>query len=360
MTEILQGTSRALVAQFYEYAGGPAQNITSAQITITNLATSTVVVGPTSVGVTNPATGVYVYTWNVGSAQAVGSYLVSWTGTSDGDAVGASEVVLVTSSSLTDAFSSGPCQLWTPTWTCDIGLLSPAVTGAALRAATEVLNAKTAFQFDNCQLTLRPCRRECASSDGYWEWGTTPRPYMWNGVWYNAACGTCGDNCSCVALQEVVLPRPVNQIIEVKVDGVPLVTTAYRVDDWSRLVRLDGNLWPYCNDLTQADTEVGTWSVTATFGAALPELGSMAVGELAAEFARALACDDDCRLPPHVQAITRQGIDIQMLDPNALFAEGRIGLYFSDMFISSFNPHGLVERARVYNLDRPPQRIVGT
>lgn len=359
MTDLLQGVSATLVAEFFEYSGGPAIDITGTQITITQLATSTVVVGPTSTGVTNPATGVYVYNWNVPALQAVGSYLVSWTGTSDGDAVEATEVVLVTSYTASDGYNVNPCQTWTPIWTCDVSLLSPVVTGAALRAATEVLSARTGFQFDNCQLTLRPCRRECAITGNWWEWGVTPRPYMYNGVWYNVSCGSCSYNtCSCVALQEVMLPQSTSQVIEVKVNGVPLDPSAYRLDDFNKLVRLDGQLWPFCNDLTKPDTELGTWSVTARFGTELPQMGQIAVGELAAEFAKALSCDDDCRLPRNVQSLTRQGVDIQLMDASAIFGE-RIGLYFSDMFIQTVNPYGVRERAVTYNLDRPGQRLLG-
>jgi len=150
----------------------------------------------------------------------------------------------------------------------------------------------------------------------------------------------------------------VASITQVKVDGVVLDSSAYRLDNANLLVRIDGQRWPFCNDLSKNDTETGTWSVTAQFGEDVPTMGQIAVGELAAQLAKALACDEDCALPQPIQQLTRQGVSVTFLDPNQLFGQGTIGLYQCDLFLATYNPDRLRNRARVFDLDTPSARRV--
>lgn len=87
-----QGTTAALLAQFYAYAGGPAANVTGLTITISPAGGGAAVIGPTAVGVVNESTGLYSYPWAIGAAQATGTYVVEWNATGD---VTASETVQV-------------------------------------------------------------------------------------------------------------------------------------------------------------------------------------------------------------------------------------------------------------------------
>lgn len=259
----------------------------------------------------------------------------------------------------------GPCGAWDPIVRCDLSDLtgSEAVSGVALEAATEVLYALTGGRFGECTVTIRPCRRDCGSGpEGWWDFGTWPRPLFFNGVWYNLVCGSCGTDCSCTALEEVRLPRAVNDITSVKVDGVTLASSAYDLQYTNAgpmLVRIDGERWPICNDFTRADTAVNTWSVTATYGEPVPTLGQIAVGELMCEFIKAMLDSEDCGLPPNTQTVVRQGITIEMLDPNTVFESGLTGLRFSDRFINTYNPSGLRERSKVYDVDGPGFRLTG-
>ena len=66
-------------------------------------------------------------------------------------------------------------------------------------------------------------------------------------------------------------------------------------------------------------------SVTATYGEALPEGASLAVGQLACEIAKA-AAGGDCKLPAGVQQLVRQGVTISYPDVGELFRQGRTGL----------------------------------
>ena len=258
----------------------------------------------------------------------------------------------------------GPCENWPIHWTCQTSSLDPAVTGYAVSMATRVLWSLSGRRFGTCQTTLRPCRKDCYDS---WPWGWTEwdnsvlGTSVWSSYryWFPLACGACTTGCSCSRVSEVVLPSPVNSIVQVKVDGTPLVTGAYRVDNNRLLVRTDGQEWPLCNDLSKDDTEAGTWSVTALYGEDVPEGARLAMGELACEISKAGA-GQDCRLPPGVTQLVRQGVTIQYPDVGQLLKDGRTGLYLVDMFIAAENPHGLTQRGRVYSVDRALSRRTNT
>jgi len=258
----------------------------------------------------------------------------------------------------------GPCEPWPALWSCDVSCESSEVTGRAVAFATEVLHSLTGRQFGLCTVSLRPCRDDCMSDwfgdRPFWSAGTTyPQPALIGGAWFNLICGLCGDSCSCSELSQVTLPAPVYDIIEVKVDGSPLVSGAYRLDNNRTLVRTDGGEWPRCNELGLPDTEVGTWVVTARFGQPVPEGGAWAVGELACQFISGIN-GGDCRLPKQVTQLVRQGVTIQMDSITELLKDGVTGLYFVDLFIKTWNPYRLQRRSRTYAVDGHRPRRVGT
>jgi hypothetical protein len=258
----------------------------------------------------------------------------------------------------------GPCDTWPIEWTCDLAVQNPALTGIAVSTATEVLWALSGMRFGLCNVTLRPCRRECTGGlpDDFgppWDAGWYPRPALIGGLWFNLSCGGCLGECSCTTVSEFALPAPVHEIIEIKVDGTPLVSGAYRLDNNRIVVRTDGGEWPRCNDLSRDDTETDTWSVTATYGEVVPEAAKLAMGQLACEIIRA-AGGGDCKLPAGLQQLVRQGVTISYPDVGELFRQGRTGLYLVDMFLAAWNPYNLRQRSRVYSVDRPTVRRAGT
>lgn len=97
MTDYAQGVSAALVADFVEFVGGPALDVdtNSLMITITNIATGHMEVGPTSTGIVHVSTGVYSYVWAIPQAQAIGDYLVHWAATIASVPVTADETITV-------------------------------------------------------------------------------------------------------------------------------------------------------------------------------------------------------------------------------------------------------------------------
>lgn len=354
MTTIIRGQDATLEANFQDFAGGPFVDVTNLSLRIVSITDGSVVAGPTT-AITHVATGVYTYVWSVPGATPLGDYVVEWTS----DEASASEILSVID--VSESVGTGPCDMWPVTWQCDLNAIegAAAVTGAALVAASNILWSLSGQRFSVCPSTLRLCRREC--STGFWPMGTTqwdqtyPTPYWWNGEWFNLACGSCTTDCSCSVVEEFLLPAPIYRIIEIKIDGVVLSPSAYRVDNNRIVVRVDGGTWPLCNDLSKNDTEVGTWSVTAQYGEDIPEFGKIAVGELACEFVKAMT-GGTCTLPQPVQSIARQGVNITYLDPQEAFGDGRTGLRFSDLFISTYNPGGLRARSRSYNVDGPNPR----
>lgn len=257
----------------------------------------------------------------------------------------------------------GPCGPWEAYYPCDLSGEPASGVASMTLVATEVIDALTAHQFGECSVTLRPCLRECHSTPFPAGWEPWPGDSVWPGTgsWLlPVVCGGgCTDTCSCTALSEVILPAPVGVVTEVLIDGSPLVTGAYRVDDNRMLVRTDGLSWPRCNDLTEADTEAGTWSVTFTVGRPVPEGGKWAVGELACQLLRARS-GEECRLPRTVTRLVRQGVTIEFPDIVDLFKNGLTGLYLVDIFVKSVNPSGLQQRSHTYSVDATLARRAGT
>jgi hypothetical protein len=264
------------------------------------------------------------------------------------------------------ALPIGMCQAWTPVFTCALPTGSEAVSGIAAELATETLYGLSGRQFGLCELTIRPCRRDCFESTfggagQWWEYGHYPQPALLRGLWYNLGCGGCAGECSCTVIHETILPGPVHEVTEVKVDGVVLTPDVdYRVDNYRLLVRLGGDMWPLCNDLNRPDTESGTWSVTFNTGQPVPTMGQVAAGIMTAEFSKMLLCESDCALPFNVTSLSRQGVDITLLDPVEIFENRRTGLFIPDLFINTYNPEGLRQRSRVYDIDAPYPRRTNT
>lgn len=228
----------------------------------------------------------------------------------------------------------------------------------ALQAATGILWALSGRRFGVCDVTVRPCRQPCAA----YPWGyrgiVGPGPWvpaLIGGEWFNLRCGECGDDCGCATTSSIDLPGPVNAITEVKVDGTALTAgDDYVLYDHERLYRI-GARWPTCQDLTAADTEADTWSVTFTRGLPLPVEGQVALGALACEILSGLD-GGECKLPARVTNLNRQGVDLTIADPQDFLSDGRTGLFLVDMWLAAVNPNSLDRAPTFFSLDAPPAR----
>lgn len=262
----------------------------------------------------------------------------------------------------------GPCS-WPLDTTCIDGWAdySADVQAAATAWATYILWALTGRRYGPCPVTIRPCGPKCSGPMGYVTYpvnasgavgGGSPWMIPWidNGLWRN--CG-CTGGCSCQATCQVALPGPVAEVQEVIVDGVVVDPSAYRLD-YVRgipvLVRTDGLCWPDCQDMDASLTEEGSFGITYLLGIGVPIAGQLAAGQLAGDFARGCT-GGACSLPQQLSSLSRNGVEVTVVDPNQILEQGLTGLASVDLWIKSVNPRAKAQPSRVYSLDRSGPRF---
>lgn len=154
-------------------------------------------------------------------------------------------------------------------------------------------------------------------------------------------------------ISEIRLPGyPVVSIQRVRVDGVTLPPTAYKIDDDRWLARVDGQFWPVIQDLTKNPaTDLATMDVDYTFGAPIPKMAVTASAAFACQMLKACDNSGDCALPPRTQSAIRQGLNVRTLDPQDYIDNGKTGCVEADRFIKAVNPHGVQQRASVLSPD---------
>lgn len=357
----VRGETQPLTVTFYDVPGGAVTDPTDVSLSI--LLDDAVVYGPLGVPpVVKDATGRYRYEWAIPLDADLGTYTVAWTGILPGSetpSVGY-ETVEVTSGLAPDPTLPDFC--WPVDTSCVAGWddYSSAVQNRAVALAAQSLRVLTAFRVGGCPVTIRPCRQRCTPTTwrtypAVWGgYGSSPWfPVYAGGNWLNIACGLHLGGCGCTTIHQLDLPLPVGSIEEVKVDGAVLDPSAYRLDSGGRLLRIDGEGWPLCQDMEAADTEVGTWSITYTQGIPVDGLGAYACGVLAGEFAKACG-GGKCRLPAGVQTVARGGVTMTLTP--GVFPDGRTGIHEVDAWLDRYNPHRLRSAPTVWSPDQVQQR----
>lgn len=207
------------------------------------------------------------------------------------------------------------------------------------------LKTLTGGRLGICPVSVRPARKDRRWGSYYVApvsggSGGTFRPHMAvDGEWVNSWCGDDFD-CACEYVQEIKLPGPVGRVIEVVIDGLVVDSSAYRIDDGYKLVRQDGEGWPYAQDMNKPMGEEGTFYVTYIQGAVIDSMWDYAAGQLAIEFWRNIALSGKgCRLPKNVQAVTRQGVTFDM--DITMFDNGKSGIEEVDAIVATINPFKL-------------------
>lgn len=154
-------------------------------------------------------------------------------------------------------------------------------------------------------------------------------------VWPCIDCHCHCHPCACGTWSVLKLPTsyPVLSIEEVRIDGVPMNPLDYRLDMYKWLVRMDGEHWPACNSFGLPNTNSVEIQVDVTVGREPPIELKMAAADLACELKKACNADDTCALPPHVRAIARRGVSIEIDDITSLFKDGLFGIPSVDMAI---------------------------
>lgn len=346
------GTTATLLVQWYEFAGGPPTPVTAQTITIVRVSDAVTVLGPTGVGITNLAVGLYTFSWPIPGNTQLGDYAVVWNATDlQLDAVQTSELITV------GAASQGPCD-WDVTVTEDCcpgwNALPDAQKERATRLATKVIWAATGRRYGTCVQTIRPCGldRMCGDCGSWYFYNGTMHPFILDGLWRNCACGC---PCDCQPRCQVKLPGWVNTVTEVTVDGVIIAPSSWRVDDNTWLVRTDGNCWPNCQDYN-VDSGAGTFTVTYSSGEPIPADVLDITAMLACEFAKSCgALTGACRLPGRLQTLSRQGVTTTMVDIDRMLAMGLTGIPEIDMIIMADNPYGHKQRPWLYSYDTAPR-----
>lgn len=262
----------------------------------------------------------------------------------------------------------GPCADWVATANmeqcgCSDLDLEDADWADYTAIASELLYVLSGRRFSGaCTATVRPTRRDVVNDRALvsrlpsLDWHSWPTGRLCTGC--NHYPNRSGLGCSSTPVVHLG-HYPITSITEVLIDGSILAPESYRVDDYQWLVRIDGDGWPCCQDLTAPTTDPDTWSVEFTFGQPPPASGEMAAQRLACELAR--SCNGrPCQLPKRVQQITRQDLSAVLLDPFEMLAAGRTGVYEVDLFLATFNPEGLREEPVVLSPDMPPPTIQTT
>lgn len=238
--------------------------------------------------------------------------------------------------------------------------IAQSIIDNAIAAASELVWAKTGRQFGVCEVTIRPCRKGCGPCDdlffdfgafiyGWGPIGPAWLPWLDGGIWTNIPPCGCPDECFCSRAEQIPLPYPVCEIIEVQIDGDIVPATGYRVDDFQNLVRTDGGKWPRCQSPADLGEE-NTFGVTLTYGRPVPELVKLATAELACQFIK-LCANQPCQLPQRVSSISRQGVTIGYIDPQEFWRDKRTGIYLVDLAVDTFNPHKLTRKPTIYSPD---------
>lgn len=269
--------------------------------------------------------------------------------------------------------NSTPCG-WDPLYgDCDQSALERLEADqrqAVIDMAVELLWAWTGRKLGVCDVTVRPCRAQCAPQGStFWGGRGGPRPGLgWvpvlvGGQWFNIGCGACSSEaCSCAPDESRALRLPgiVDSIRSIVIEGEILPETDYQLRD-GILYRVDGGVWPSCNDDVASVTEPGTlaWEITYRQGQPVPDSGRMAAGILAVELAKAVCSDKACQLPQRVQSVTRQGVSVAILDSFEDLKDGRTGIWLIDSWVASVNaPRPTIPQ--VYSPDVPRGRGRGT
>lgn len=224
------------------------------------------------------------------------------------------------------------------------------------------LQSLTGYRLSICPTAVRPCALSCAQGQSWYSapvlaggnsggsyWG----PYLNTaGKWVNG-CG-CTTSCSCTFISEILLDGPVGQIIRVRQNGLTLAPSEYRVDNGNRLVRLDGEVWPSCQDmLGDPGIDDNTLEVEYFKGFAPDRMMYLAAGSLAKEFYLD-ATGKKCRLPSGVTTITRMGATMEI--EAGLFPNGFTGIRIVDVAIMALNPHALKQPTAMRSPDRDRPR----
>lgn len=329
----------------YQDINGDAHDATTPQVSILDPNGDTVVAiaTPTRVGL-----GHYTYEYAVAVDALQGAWSAKWYGLINGVQVGPVEdgFTVAAAGAIVPGGNAGAttCSPWAThedvvDGPCATYSTDPDELDEALQIASDMLYALTRRRYKGiCTDTVRP--------NAEWREWKLPRwwPVSGDAWWGYCSCHRGREN-GCVPVHELKLPgQPVNPnpaALTIMLDGNQLDPSSYRIDDHGYLVRTDGLGWPCCQRMELDDTEEGTFSITYPFGRMPPVGGVRACKVLGCQLLLGWSDDEDdnaaCMLPERVTTITRQGVTMALIDPLTLFDDGKTGVPFVDLWVSTVN-----------------------
>jgi hypothetical protein len=249
----------------------------------------------------------------------------------------------------------GPCA--------DPAVVDPAVLEEAIDAACEIVYELTDRDFPGvCTESVRPCGSNSRGAPLHHglplgEANSFVSYNWWHNNGWLCSC-TPGRPCGCSHRHELDVGRSQLRSIEsLTVDGTTYDSAASqavaRIEDWRYVVRIDGGSWPCCQDLNAALGDVDTFGVTFTYGGLPPVSIRRAAMILACQLALAY-CGGDCDLPPNLTSLTRQGIQMAVVNLTQT-VDGTIGLPAVDNAIAArrYSKHN--RGAAIFSPDRGPK-----
>lgn len=381
MTSVYQQGQPIQISDSFSLSG-TATNPTLLVYTILNPdGTTDTFTWPGAAEITNPVVGSFLLALDPPALAGLYQYDVDATGTVTASRSGSFFVI----ADRTVLQTTGPCTSWVSpqdVWDCcgqpmtTIGEGSMAaecpvdMTQFAYEASQLLYQLSAGIYSGICEKTVRPCsNRWCGFqvlSRGHIVWD----PYdLWAYGWSGWGWNWGGDSCSCQPLDRILLSGyPVQEIIEVKIDGVVVNPDTYRLDQKRWLTRVadpaEPNtllFWPSCQRMDLPDTETGTFSVSYLYGQEPPLIGIHAASQLGCELYKACTGSGECNLPTGTVRVTRQGITISRTSFQRDMKTGiwATGLNLVDAFLSAYNPTGLTRRPSLSGLGRRYARQVG-
>jgi hypothetical protein len=235
----------------------------------------------------------------------------------------------------------GVCQPWC-TWddvlkcqrgTDVSGLVDESIQAMILDLSTEVLYNLTERLYPGvCETSKIPAL------------AAPPIPWPWAGVGTGyAAQGPAADvqtprKVAAMDLGADSGLMPVLGIKSVVIEAATLPATAYYLEEWRWLHRIDGNAWPYLQDATDPNKNRVTW----WYG----RIPTTALARAAALFAyeQAKWCvGHKCEFPERVTTVSRNQVTYVVIDSMKFIQEGRTGVYLIDEILESWRKGRVVQ-----------------
>jgi hypothetical protein len=289
---------------------------------------------------------VYRYLGVFPGDPALSPYVITWDDTVN---IATEEILVSVAPSPSEA--GGPCTDWIDgedvAACCGVETSSGALFDSAAAEASALLYELSGRQYSGfCgPRTVRP---ECDSC--FCGYQVLSRGYVigpWDYGYPLMLCDSCLIACSPSRIK--LAGYPVRAISEVKINGDVVSPTEYTIWNGRYLTRLNDQRWPVAQDLTVADTEDSTFSISYYYGSDPPALALSAAAQLGCELYRACAdaTSGDCALPAGTTRVTRQGVVIEKLAFTSwAFRDGswRTGMPLVDAFLAAYNPAGIKRR----------------